>query len=425
MDFLETQIFGNVRLGFAFTVWISGMIFTWTYEKRSHFWLRSLLGLAVFLVLAYFAPDYLLWGWFLTAVYYIFFLYAAYIVFCCKGTAKDLLFAIAGSFSIQDIGSHVCAMLRKITPDYFWAKWWVGIAAYASVFLICYFLFVRRIKRGDKVRIQSTILLFISLVSILIGTLLGQLERIYKGENNLLLTISIMIIRVMSLVILFAEYGRWKEKFEKQTIEQLMAKEQEHYGFVKSNIDSINAKCHNIKYQIQAIQAESNDKAKDESLNKLMGEVDVYDSIPKTKNSSLDSIMTEKCLYCEKHQIKFTYMVQGEKLDFMRPIDIYTLFGNALDNALECVIKYKDKEKRIISLNVSAKGDFLRIHLENYCEEPLSFADGLPTTSKEDKDNHGLGLKSIKYIAESYQGNMTVRLEDSMFKLNVLIPLNS
>jgi hypothetical protein len=422
-DFIQNQIFGSIRLGYASTLLISGFILTLSYERRDHFWLRFSLSSLLYIVLAFFAPDYLLWNWFLTAVFFILFVYSALIICCYKGSGKDYLFAIAGSFAIQDIGSHVTSLLRKITPDYFWARWWVGEASYALVFILGYLFFIRKMKKGDRIRTDSWILLLFSVISLLIGTVLSELERLYHSSGNGLLAASSILIRIMSLVILFAEYWLGQEKYEKQIIEQLMSKEQEHYQFVKSNIDSINAKCHNLKYEIQAIQAENDTQSRDSSLSKLMNDVNIYDSIPKTKNPFLDSILTEKCLYCEKHQIKFTYIIQGDRLSFMKPIDLYTLFGNALDNALECVIKYADKEKRIMSLSVVQKGDLLKIHLENYCEDPIKFQGGLPSSSKPDRDNHGFGLKSIRFIAEEYGGNLTISQENSMFMLNILIPV--
>ena len=56
--------------------------------------------------------------------------------------------------------------------------------------------------------------------------------------------------------------------------------------------------------------------------------------------------------------------------------------------------------------------------------EGIKLKDGLPETSKQDKDNHGFGLKSIKLIAEKYNGSLAVSTEiKNLFSLNILIPL--
>nr|WP_313230978.1 GHKL domain-containing protein [Clostridioides difficile] len=46
-------------------------------------------------------------------------------------------------------------------------------------------------------------------------------------------------------------------------------------------------------------------------------------------------------------------------------------------------------------------------------------------TSKKNKEFHGLGIKSIKNTLEKYSGTSTIEFTDTMFALNILIPLNN
>lgn len=86
-------------------------------------------------------------------------------------------------------------------------------------------------------------------------------------------------------------------------------------------------------------------------------------------------------------------------------------------------MRIEDKEKRLIHLSVSASRGFLVIRCENYCLETPAFADGLPVTSKPDAQNHGYGLKSIRYSIEKYDGTMTLRNEDDWFRATIVFPL--
>ncbi len=116
-------------------------------------------------------------------------------------------------------------------------------------------------------------------------------------------------------------------------------------------------------------------------------------------------------------------MVDGAALGFLDVMDLSALFGNALDNAIEAVVQLPDPEQRLIHLSVSQEKGFLRIRLENRCREEEAVAGSLPKTSKQDKRNHGFGLKSICAIAEKYDGSATVHAEKGWFELRVLIPL--
>ena len=115
-------------------------------------------------------------------------------------------------------------------------------------------------------------------------------------------------------------------------------------------------------------------------------------------------------------------MADGALLDFMEVMDLSAVFGNALDNAIECEERIADPEKRLIHVSVSAQRDFVLIRFENYCEGSLNFSEGLPVTTKEDRNFHGYGLKSIRYVAKKYGGTVTARMEKQWFVLQLLFP---
>ena len=58
------------------------------------------------------------------------------------------------------------------------------------------------------------------------------------------------------------------------------------------------------------------------------------------------------------------------------------------------------------------------ISIENYCSQEINFNNCLPIT-KNDKNYHGFGTKSIKYICEKYDGIVNFEYKDNLFKLNI------
>ena len=78
---------------------------------------------------------------------------------------------------------------------------------------------------------------------------------------------------------------------------------------------------------------------------KIEKSVQIYSAIVRTGNEILDTILTEKSLICENSGIHINCVADGSLLAFMNPVDLYTLFGNALDNAIEAVRKLESKEK--------------------------------------------------------------------------------
>ena len=157
-------------------------------------------------------------------------------------------------------------------------------------------------------------------------------------------------------------------------------------------------------------------------LEEIRKAVDIYDGLAKTGCQPLDIILSEKNLLCEKYQIKFSYMIDGEKLTGIKSGDIAAIFGNALDNAIECAAELP-VEKRIISLIGYARQDVLGIHIENYCEDELEFRNGLPVSTKGDDNYHGFGMKSIQYVVEKYGGNLVANLEEKIFSVDIIFPV--
>jgi sensor histidine kinase regulating citrate/malate metabolism len=131
----------------------------------------------------------------------------------------------------------------------------------------------------------------------------------------------------------------------------------------------------------------------------------------------------DKLLIAERYQIKISCVTDGSKLDYLDTMDLYALFGNALDNAIESVSKEQDKAKRVISLRIGTREGFLAIHLENYVGTPVKIVHGLPVTTKADTRYHGFGMLSMRRIAEKYHGYMNAGMKDHTFSLDFLIPL--
>lgn len=194
----------------------------------------------------------------------------------------------------------------------------------------------------------------------------------------------------------------------------------QQYEISKDTIDQINIKCHDMRHKVRAM-VESGGGSDGSLEEELREAINIYDANIRTGNKTIDVILTEKSLYCEKRGITLSCMVDGEKLDFMREDDLYCLFGNIIDNAAEAVAALPDAERRVINLTCKAHGDMVLVEEENYYDGELTFENGLPLTTKSDRMYHGFGVRSIRMIARMYGGEMTARAEDGVFYLRVLL----
>ena len=206
-------------------------------------------------------------------------------------------------------------------------------------------------------------------------------------------------------------------------LQQLWYRQQEQLRISQENIDLINRKCHDLKYQMAALRKLGEGREINAQLKEMEQAVMIYDSAMKTGNPVLDTVLTEKSLYCEANHINMTCMADGKKLDFVGKVDLYTMFGNALDNAIESVMHQTDVDKRVIQVSVFHEKRLVMIRVKNYCENKPVFKDGFPVSEKEEKGYHGFGLKSIRYTAEKYGGGVVCQAADHYFVLQILLPI--
>lgn len=159
-------------------------------------------------------------------------------------------------------------------------------------------------------------------------------------------------------------------------------------------------------------------------FEQLEKSVQRYSAQQHTGNPVLDVILTTKERTCADRGISFTAVADGSLLSNMSSMDIASLFGNAIDNAIEATSKLADPEQRLIKLALFEQNSFTVVRIENYYDSRLKKdAEGnLRTTKRDDQHRHGFGVKSIQHIAQQYGGEVTIRTDDHWFVLTVLLP---
>lgn len=149
----------------------------------------------------------------------------------------------------------------------------------------------------------------------------------------------------------------------------------------------------------------------------------IYETMKNTGNSILDTVLAEKGLLCKENAICLNVMADGKLLDFMDEIDLYTLFGNALDNAIEANLQVEPSGERYVNLQIREKANLVLIRMENpYHGEIRRLGEQLATT-KPDKEVHGFGVKSIRHTVEKYGGQMKIETGNQIFVLRLMFPL--
>lgn len=229
------------------------------------------------------------------------------------------------------------------------------------------------------------------------------------------------------LVMLYAHGESRKEmnlSLELEAMENLLNRQYEQYRMFEMNNKALHCIYHDLKHQIDFIRSEPNAGKRETYLKEMDLALNMHSADVKTGSSVVDTLLTNKSLMCVESDIVMTCYADARALEFVDVMDICSIFGNAIDNAIECVMKFEEKEKRLIKVDVYTQNKFVIIRVGNYCEDHIELNDGFPsTTKKENQHMHGFGVKSIKRAAEKYRGYMKLEQKDNWFTMTTLIPM--
>lgn len=377
-------------------------------------------------------PNELAW---MTIFYYtaVFLLSMLVLRACLQVEWKEILFVSTAGYAVQHItyaGRDIAISLYNAVSESPYDTSSAGNLVfnwipYILMGALSYFLLVKPTKDRAELKQVDIRMILISLAILASSVVLSELVPAAGGggftEAHVVCRVYAILACVLGLFMQFSVSWMNRMETERTVLEQLLHMEQQQHNMTKETIDIINMKCHDLKYQIAALE-HMDSSAQRVSIEELKRSVDVYDSTVKSGNDTLDLVLTEKSLICQKYHIKFSCILDGAQLYFMKSSDIYSLFGNALDNAIESVLQ-AEEPKRIITLRVVSIGQMLMIHMDNYCAVPLEFKDGLPVTTKGDARFHGFGTRSIRYIAGLYSGDTRMSWESEQFSLDILLPI--
>lgn len=322
-------------------------------------------------------------------------------------------------------GKFVCDMLFEDISSSAVLYVLYRIATNAVSTLLLFAVFGKNLKPDDDVLVGSkakSVALYLAIVFFLTVITICSYILYYgtQGAFRYISFIGLTFIAALIIIVLYSIVQSNQLRLENSVTRRLWQHDRAHYEIRKESIDSINVKCHDLKKQINLICAEG--KIDGEAVKSIQRSIEDYECVVETGNETLDVILTDVALRCRERKIPFHYMADGKALSFMERLDIYALFGNILDNAVERQMK-ENVDKRNISFELKYFGSSLLIRCSNCFTGKLSFRDGMPITDKTDKENHGFGIKSIRQIVEKYGGTMNVKAENESFKIGVILPI--
>ena len=411
----------------------SELIYVYTIYKLMHVFFKDIASNNKIEILSYFSYYFIISALYLivnipiiTLVSNIILL--ALISFNYEATYKNRFIAVFLIYLILMISETIVSLLTGYlvisvfgkNPGYSFSLGYIFsklIGFFAALFIENY----SNIKKGFELSTSYWLsILIISLSSLYIVVALVD-SQIHTVKASIIISLLFLII-----VLLFYLYDALKSSAEMKIEKSILEQEKRYYDnqfwLMKSSVEKTASLKHDIANHIGAIGSLIRENEISRALN-YINQLEKYapfnSKIVESGNLVIDSILNYKLDYVKSIGVNTHLDIKVPSDLELESFDMVVILGNLLDNSVEALKKLK--ENRTLWVSIKYDRGVLIIQIQNNFDGKISVgAKGLITT-KDDKDNHGLGLKNIESTLEKYNGLLEYSYTNNLFKAEVLM----
>ena len=342
---------------------------------------------------------------------------------CLDESKWTILFLTTMGCIAQSMAGCVKTLARFIPPMNALALHRVGVllldvVCYGGICALLFFAF-RPFTREREDGAQEKSKVIFSTAVLIVYLAMSWLIQDFNLENATFVFVSnfyAIAVQTLIYIVQFGVMDRARLSRYIETMRELVHQQHAQYETSRESVQLINEKYHDLKNLLGSIQG----LLPQAEIDRLKSSIARYDVRVQTGFDVLDVVLTEKMDLCLQRGITLTCNLGRADFSFMEELDLYTLFNNALTNAINAVSEQPEGAARFIILTASQESNMISIHMENPCSENILFVNGLPQTN-DDPDWHGFGMKSMAHTAEKYGGAISVSQENGSFQLDILL----
>ena len=254
-------------------------------------------------------------------------------------------------------------------------------------------------------------------------------DNVWSIITIIVVCIVVFMGTVCNIVVLENYLNVKKIENEKNLQISEMSLQYDYYMKQSNDMENIRKISHDIKNHLEALRGNVDYQQKQEYIDGIESKLDIYQSYYKTGNTFLDNLLHAKRLEALEKKIEFKVFADFTPFKRVKNEDLCVIVSNIIDNALrECQLMKADNPKIecLVQLKARKIKGFLSIICENSLRESQAEAlrgNSVMETSKEDKKNHGFGVKNIRRVVREYGGEVSFNVVDDMFSVSILIPI--
>ncbi|SCH44930.1 Uncharacterised protein [uncultured Clostridium sp.] len=300
----------------------------------------------------------------------------------------------------------------------------------SKIFLSITLIIFKYFKLSLDFKPKDMILISLPLLSNIVSLLLifgYNLKSDGISTEHIIMLVFTTALIVLSSIVLLIVIRKIieddKVKLEYELINERIKTNHKNYENIYDIYDRLKFVYHDLKNHMICMKGYDTKEEIISYINNLENQIGDFEKVKNTGNKTLDIILGEKIHLCKKHNIKFEDNINISKLGFIKDIDICAIFANAIDNAIEACVNIDNEIEKRIEVKATYINGFSIIKFINSKVNDIRIIDERIKTSKDDEKIHGIGLASIEYIVDKYDGEVVVNYSDNEFILKIMIPI--
>ena len=234
-----------------------------------------------------------------------------------------------------------------------------------------------------------------------------------------LIVLNLVVFHLISEIL---EHSR-KMK-EAQILRQQSIGQVELYNSMRENYNIQRQRTHEYKNQIVCMDMlmKKKDYSKlEDYIGNISDGLDAQLDMVDTNNDVVNAILNAKYYEAIKNDVLFVLKINDLSDIKVSDEDIVTILSNLLDNAIEAA-KQCDVGKRTVKIKLLSEDDVLSIAVTNaYKTEPMLTEDGYIRTTKNNKEEHGWGIRNIVATLEKYDAEYIIDYKNGEFVFSIMM----
>lgn len=273
----------------------------------------------------------------------------------------------------------------------------------------------RKLERGWWLFSLIGLLYYLMLVMVSIPVDMPMPD--WKGLLLLLLVLALMPLTYLSIL-----HSLWRQMRIYENV-RLMEVQRQDYDALCQKIEVGRIYRHDMRHHLAAVESmlrqEDNSGAL-QYIRSLSGGLEELTEPARCANPTVNAVLTACIVQAANVGCTVeTRLRVPEQMPF-EETDLCVILANALENAIHACQELPEDQRQIYLSMELTENRRLLISVENPCLQPVPFGpEGLPDVPR--REGHGLGLQSVKQVAEKYGGLFRCQCEEGRFLLRAAL----